>query len=147
MCLAVTLAEEAAKAGAKTFVYISAVDSFFVLPKRYITTKREAEERIAEVGSSGEYKMRSVFLRPAFLYDSSRLFTIPLAGIMTVTSTVNGLFGRKLPLLGAAGWKPLAAEDVAGAVVKSLEDTEVTGVVEIDEISTLATRIWREGML
>ncbi|KAI5781202.1 hypothetical protein EDC01DRAFT_666718 [Geopyxis carbonaria] len=141
---AVTLAEETIKAGkAKSFLYVSAVDSFFALPKRYITTKREAEARIAALDGG----LRSVFLRPSFLYDSSRTVTIPLAGLLSVTSAVNGLFGRKLPLLGAAGWKPLSVEDVAGAAVKALEDETVTGAQGVPEIETLAARVWREGML
>jgi nucleoside-diphosphate-sugar epimerase len=145
LAIAVTLAEEAAKAKNKSFLYVSAIDSFFVLPKRYITTKREAEERIADIGNDAS--MRTVFLRPSFLYDSSRAVTIPLAGVLGITSAVNGLFGRKLPLLGAAGWKPLAVEDVAGAAVKALEDAQVKGVVDVDGIQVLATRVWREGMI
>ncbi|KAA8893733.1 hypothetical protein FN846DRAFT_490424 [Sphaerosporella brunnea] len=142
---AVTLAEEAVNAKAKSFLYISAIDSFATLPKRYITTKREAEELISRIGKDDA--MRTVFLRPSFLYDSSRPFTMPLAGILGVASAVNGLFGRKLPFLGAAGFKPLAVDDVAGAAVKALEDENVQGVVDVDGIGELATRVWREGML
>jgi len=142
---AVTLAEEAVKADAKSFLYISAIDSFFTLPKRYITTKREAEEIIGGIGEKSG--MRTVSLRPSFLYDSSRAFTVPLAGVMGAVSAVNGLFGGKLPLLGAAGYRPLSVEDVAGAAVKALEDEQVKGVVDVDGIQTLATRVWREGML
>lgn len=91
--------------------------------------------------------MRTISIRPSFLYDSSRGFTMPLAGVLGCVSAVNGLFGRKIPLLGAAGYKPLAVEDVAGAAVKALEDENVKGVVDVDGISNLATRIWREGML
>jgi len=145
LAIAVTLAEEAAKAKNKSFLYVSAIDSFFVLPKRYITTKREAEERIASIGNNAS--MRTVFLRPSFIYDPSRAATMPLAGVLGITSAVNGLFGKKLPLLGAAGWKPLTVEDVAGAVVKALEDAQVKGVVDVDGIQVLATRVWREGML
>ena len=139
------MAEEAARTKAKAFLYVSAVDSFVALPRRYITTKREAEEIIERIGRNSS--MRTVFLRPSFLYDASRPVSMPLAGILSVTSAINGLFGRKLPLLGAAGWKPLAIEDVAGAAVKALEDGTVEGVVGVDGIGELATRVWREGML
>ena len=116
-----------------------------MLPKRYITTKREAEVAIAKIGADKD--MRTVFLRPSFLYDSERPVTVPLAGLLGITSAVNGLFGRKLPLLGAAGWAPLKVEDVAGAAVKALEDEKVSGVVGVEGIQELATRVWREGML
>ncbi|CCX11454.1 Similar to Uncharacterized protein C1840.09; acc. no. O74482 [Pyronema omphalodes CBS 100304] len=142
---AVTLAEEAASQRAKSFLYVSAIDSFFTLPRRYITTKREAESIIAGIGEKNN--MRTIFIRPSFLYDASRGFTMPLAGVLGCVSAVNGLFGRKIPLLGAAGYKPLAVEDVAGAAVKALEDENVKGVVDVDGISNLATRVWREGML
>jgi uncharacterized protein YbjT (DUF2867 family) len=145
LCVAVTLAEEAVKAKSNAFLYVSAIDSFATLPKRYITTKREAEEIIGRIGE--ENGMRSVFLRPSFMYDSSRAFTMPIAGMIGVMSAVNGLFGRKLPGMGAAGYKPLAVNDVAGAAVKALEDETVQGVVDVDGILALATRVWREGML
>lgn len=145
VCAAVTLAEEAVKAKAKSFLYVSAIDSFATLPARYITTKREAESIIERIGAKDN--MRTIFLRPSFLYDSSRAITVPLAGILGVVSAVNGLFGRKLPGLGAAGYKPLAVDDVAGAAVKALEDESVSGPVDVDAIQTLAQRVWREGML
>jgi len=145
VCAAVTLAEEAVKAKAKSFLYVSAIDSFATLPKRYITTKREAEAIIGRIGA--ESNMRSIFLRPSFLYDSSRAVTVPLAGVLGIMSVVNRLFKRRLPGLGAAGYKPLAVEDVAGAAVKALEDETVNGPVDVDAIQTLATRVWREGML
>ncbi len=140
-----TLAEEAKAAGTKAFLYISAIDSFFVLPQRYITTKREAEDRIAKIAQDDT--MRPVFLRPSFLYDSSRPITMPIAGVTGVVSAVNSLFGRKLSLLGAGGYKPLAVDDVARAAVLALEDENVRGVVDVDGISALATKLWRESML
>lgn len=140
-----TLAEEAVKAKAKVFLYVSAIDSFAAMPQRYITTKREAESIIERIGAQSN--MRTVFLRPPFLYDSSRMITIPLAGVLGVVSAVNGLFGRRLPGLGVAGYKPLAVDDVAGAAVKALEDETVSGPVDVDAIQTLAQRVWREGML
>ena len=144
--VAVTLAEEAARTGSvKSFLYVSAIDSFFILPKRYITTKREAEERIAAIAKDAG--MRGIYLRPSFLYDASRTFTLPLAAATVVSSTLNNIFMKKLPLLGAAGYKPLSVDQVAGAAVKALEMEEMSGVVDVDGISQLADKVWREGML
>ena len=117
---AVTLAEEALRIGkANTFLYVSAIDSFFVLPKRYIETKREAERRIAELAGGFDphcssshaadagttrQKLRTVFLRPSFIYDSSRPITVPLAMATGAASMINGATGGRLrKLLGAAG--------------------------------------------
>jgi hypothetical protein len=81
------------------------------------------------------------------MYDSSRSFTIPIALFGGVASMVNGAVGGRLTwLMGAGGIKPLKADAVAEAVVESLEDQDVKGVVEVPEIETLATRAWRKNM-
>jgi len=50
----------------KTFVYISAEDIFRpVIPARYITTKREAEENIANLCEASGHNVRPVFIRPS----------------------------------------------------------------------------------
>jgi len=141
---AITLAREAYAEKVPAFVYISAAGGAPVLPKRYIETKREAESTI----SSEFPNMRGVFVRPPFLYDSSRAFTIPMA-MMTgagaaFNSITGGIFGG---FMGAAGAKPLKADVVAEAVVEALSDESVKGPVEIPEIEELAQKGWRKGML
>ena len=61
---------------------------------------------------------------------------------------VNGAVGGRLTwLMGAGGIKPLKADAVAEAVVESIEDKDVKGIVEVPEIETLATRAWRKNMV
>jgi len=140
---AVVLAAEAAKANVKEFVYISAAAGAPILPGRYITTKRQAESTIA----SKFPQMRSIFIRPGMLYDSSRSITLGLAGVTAMGHVANSLTGGRLtPLMGAGGSKPLKADTVAEAVVEAI-DTDTTGVVEVLEIETLSTAAWRKGML
>ena len=140
---AVVLAAEAAKANVKEFVYISAAAGAPILPGRYITTKRQAESTIA----SKFPQMRSIFIRPGMLYDSSRSITLGLAGVTAMGHVANSLTGGRLtPLMGAGGSKPLKADTVAEAVVEAI-DTDTTGVVEALEIETLSTAAWRKGML
>lgn len=92
--------------------------------------------------------MRNIFIRPSFLYDSSRSFTIPLAGLTFAASMVNSAVGGRLQwLMGAGGVKPLKADAVADAVVEGLEDVEVKGVVDVPDIERLASRQWRREML
>ncbi|RKF65046.1 Uncharacterized protein GcC1_126007 [Golovinomyces cichoracearum] len=141
---AITLAREAAKENVPIFAYISAAGGAPILPRRYITTKREAESTI-----SSEFPlMRSVFFRPGFLYNSSRLFTIPLAALTAAGATFNslsrGLFSN---IMGAAGTKPLDADVVAEALIEALSDKSVKGPVEVKEIEELAQKAWRNGML
>jgi hypothetical protein len=141
---AITLAQESNKENVGAFVYISAAGGAPVLPRRYIETKREAESTIA----SEFPKMRGVFIRPGFLYDSSRAFTIPMAGMTwggaIFNNVTGGIFGG---FMGAAGVKPLKADVVAEAVVEALDVETVKGPVETAEIEKLAQTGWRKGML
>lgn len=115
-----------------------------MLPKRYITTKRDAESTIA----SSLPKLRSIFIRPGFLYDSSRKFTLPIAFFGSAGNMVNSVLGGRLSgLAGAAVEKPLKADLVAESVVEAIEDASVKGVVGTSDIEALATKSWRRGML
>ena len=141
-------AEEGAGAGAAAvgpaFLYVSAAGGAPVLPRRYIDTKREAESLIA----SGFPRMRGIFLRPPFLYDSSRPFTIPMAAMTGVGAVFNGLTRGVLGgFMGAAGAKPLKVDVVAQAAVEALSDESVRGPVEVPEIEELANKGWRKDML
>ena len=142
--LAIALAREAAAQNVSTFVFVSAAGGAPILPTRYITTKRDAESTI----SSQFPKMRNIFIRPGFLYDASRTYTVALAYPTFPFSTLNSLIGRRLtPLLGAAVEKPLKADAVADAVFEAIEDETRKGPIETEEIEELANRSWRKGML
>ncbi|KAK1992189.1 NAD dependent epimerase/dehydratase [Colletotrichum falcatum] len=141
---AIALAKQANAEGVKAFVYISAAAGAPVLPARYITTKREAESTIA----SEFPRMRGIFPRPPFLYDSSRKFTLPLAAMTGAGALFNKLTGGVLSgFMGASGVKPLPVETVAEAVVEALDDVKVQGPVEVPELEELANKGWRKTML
>ncbi|KAL9618688.1 MAG: hypothetical protein Q9160_006655 [Pyrenula sp. 1 TL-2023] len=141
---AISLAKASHAASIPTFIYISAAAGAPILPSRYITTKREAESTIA----SSIPQLRSIFFRPAFLYDSSRAFTLPIALSGRIGSAVNGVVGGWLTnYLGSIVEKPLRADEVAEAVVEAVEREEVRGVVGGGEIEGLANKAWRRGML
>lgn len=129
---------------APAFLYVSAAGGAPVLPRRYIDTKREAESLIA----SGFPRMRGIFLRPPFLYDSSRPFTMPMAAMTGAGAIFNGLTrGVLSDFMGAAGAKPLKVDIVAQAAVEALSDEGVRGPVEVPEIEELANKGWRKDML
>lgn len=141
---AIALAREAAAQNVSTFAYISAAAGAPILPSRYITTKREAESTIA----SNFPAIRSIFLRPSFLYDSSRSFTIPIAALGGIASTANSFLGGRLTwLLGAGAIKPLKADIVGEAVVEAIAEPDLAGPIEVPEIESLATKAWRGNML
>jgi hypothetical protein len=140
---AITLAQEASRENVPAFAYISAAGGAPVLPARYIGTKREAETTISREFPS----MRSVFIRPGFLYDSSRSITVPLAAITGLAAMFNGVTGGIFGgAMGAAGVKPLKADLVAEAVIEALDNESVKGPVGLPEIESLAQNAWRKGM-
>jgi hypothetical protein len=141
---AILVAREAAKENVGAFLYISAAAGAPVLPSRYILTKREAESAIA----SEFPQMRGIFFRPPFLYDSSRMFTLPMAAMTGAGALVNSATGGFLGgFMGAAGVKPLKADVVAEACIEALSDEAVKGPVEVKEMEQLAEKGWRKGML
>ncbi|KAL4978679.1 hypothetical protein BDW66DRAFT_10619 [Aspergillus desertorum] len=140
---AIALAQESLNEHVPTFVYISASSGAPILPRRYITTKREAETTI----STQLPELRSVFVRPPFMYDSSRKFTLPIALGGFVASQINALVGNRLNFFGSMVEKPLQVDMVGEAVVEALEDPSVSGPVGLNKIETLATKAWRKSML
>lgn len=81
------------------------------------------------------------------IYDSTRPISIPLAAITGITSTLNSLTGGRIPLIGAAGQKPLKVDTVAEAAVQAIDESDVSGVLDIAAMEQLAQRAWRKGML
>lgn len=140
---AIALAQESLNDHVPTFVYISAAGGAPILPSRYITTKRDAEATI----SSKLSDLRSIFMRPAFMYDSSRKFTLPIALGGFLGSEFNNLLGNRLQFLGSMVEKPLQVDLVGEAVVEAMEDEATRGAVGTKQIETLATKAWRKSML
>ncbi|RSL65612.1 hypothetical protein CEP54_004090 [Fusarium duplospermum] len=141
---AVTLAKHAAAANVSSLCYISAAGGAPVLPQRYISTKREAEVTIATKFP----QLRGIFIRPSFMFDSSRPVTMPLAAMVGLGTAFNDLTGNYFKtFMGAAGVKPMKVETVAEAVVEALGDENVKGALEVPEIEELASKAWRKTML
>ncbi|KAK5627721.1 hypothetical protein RRF57_003436 [Xylaria bambusicola] len=134
---AIMLAKEAAQENAAAFVYISP-------PAERPCYRLEAESTIAREFPG----MRNIFIRPPFLYDSSRPITMPMAAMTGVGAAFNGITGGIFSnIMGAAGVKPLKVDVVAEAVVQALHDEAVKGPVEVPEIEKLAEKAWRSTML
>lgn len=86
-------------------------------------------------------------MRPTFMYDSSRRLSLPIAVGGMIASEVNLLTGGKLSALGSMAEKPLKVSVVGEAVVESIDDGDVDGVVSPKKIEDLATKGWRKTML
>ncbi|KAK3295886.1 uncharacterized protein B0H64DRAFT_158134 [Chaetomium fimeti] len=140
----ILLAKEAAQAGVGAFGFVSAAAGAPVLPSRYLSTKREAEEVVAREFPG----MRGVFFRPPFMYDKSRGVTMGVAAMATAGSVFDGLTGGRVGgFLGSMVMKPLKVDVVADAVVEALADESVKGPVEVPQLEQLAEQAWRKTML
>jgi len=124
-------------------VFISAAAGAPLLPQRYITTKRDAEAII----SSELPNLRSIFVRPTFMYDSSRKLSLPIALGGIISSEVNSLLGGRLSFMGMMTAKPLKVDTVGEAIVEAIDDDTTKGVVGPKKIEELATKGWRRTMV
>ncbi|KAI7816433.1 hypothetical protein BC939DRAFT_469168 [Gamsiella multidivaricata] len=132
---AITVANEAGKAGVDSFVYISAAFSPPMVPNRYITTKREAEHALLTHPSG----FRPIIFRPGFLSTPERPITLPLAGLLQISSAVlgNSLRGT-IPFAQAMSTPPASMETLARAIMNAVENEDVKGIVDVDGIEELA---------
>ncbi|KAF9168225.1 hypothetical protein DFQ26_000462 [Actinomortierella ambigua] len=86
-----------------------------------------------------KYHLRPIILRPAFMSTAERPATMPLAGLLHVSSAVLGKAIRgTVPLAQYVSTPPLAMETVAQAVMNGIENSKVCGIVDVEGIETLA---------
>ncbi|KAI1303385.1 hypothetical protein EDD11_005413 [Mortierella claussenii] len=132
---AITVANEAGKQGVESFAYISAAFAPPMIPNRYVTTKREAESALLTHPSG----IRPIIFRPGFLSTPERPVTLPLAGLLQVSSSIlgNSLKGT-IPFAQAMSTKPLSMETLARAIVNSIENKSVRGIIDVEGIDELA---------
>ncbi|PVV04418.1 hypothetical protein BB560_001074 [Smittium megazygosporum] len=142
--------DSAAEAGVKTFVYISAISNPPFIDKRYITTKREAEDGISKYS-----QFRSVFFRPVLsvpfiikitglVYSDSRIFTIPLAfGLKTFNflsqKTPLGCLVKSTPLKDL-DVPPVTTTELANSVVSAIENPELEGIISPQGILDISSK-------
>lgn len=128
----------------KTFVYVSAEDVFrpFV-PKRYIDTKRQAEEEISRICEeiSPAAAIRDVFIRPGLMYHPHlRPLSTPLAVLLDISSRFHhkpplGLYGilpssilRSIAQAGGSNFTP----------PQSISSASPSPAVDISTLESLA---------
>ncbi|KAL2313557.1 NAD dependent epimerase/dehydratase [Schizosaccharomyces pombe] len=140
--LAIETAKIAAKANVPVYCYVSAHAAAPGLDPRYIKTKREAEREISKISN-----LRSIFLRPGFMYNSNdRPFTGALASLFSVSSSINRATSGALNFLGTASAEPLPSEEVALAALEAISDPSVKGPVEISELKSLAHKFKQKSL-
>ncbi|KAF9193625.1 hypothetical protein BGZ51_002572 [Haplosporangium sp. Z 767] len=131
---ALTVANEAAKAGVNTFAFVSAAYAPPMVPNRYITTKREVENALLTHPSG----FRPIIFRPGFLTTPERPITMPLGCLVQISSTIlgNAIKGT-VPLADAMSTRPLSMESFARAIMNAVENKDIKGIVDVDGIGEL----------
>ncbi|KAF9585608.1 hypothetical protein BGW38_001570, partial [Lunasporangiospora selenospora] len=133
---AIMVSDEAGKAGVESFVFLSAAFAPPAIPNRYVTTKREAEAHLLSHPSG---QLRSIVLRPGFMSTPERPLTLPLAGLLQVSSAILGKSIRgTIPLAQAASTPPVSMETVARSVMNAIENPSVRGIIDYEGIEELA---------
>ncbi|KZZ95759.1 mitochondrion protein [Ascosphaera apis ARSEF 7405] len=141
---ATSLAAESQIAKIPTFVYISAAASAPFLPWGYLNSKREAEDLISQEYAS----LRSIFMRPPFIYDPTRPISLPIAAGGYLGHEANLLSKGKLKeWVGAMAQKPMKVDVVGEAVVEAIDDEKVKGVVGPEEMEDMGVKGWRKSMI
>ncbi|KAJ2337650.1 hypothetical protein GGI00_000080 [Coemansia sp. RSA 2681] len=123
--------------GLDTFVYISASDVLPLVSSRYISTKREAENELL----AHKERMRPIILRPGFMFSSDRPVSLPIAAGVSLFNTLYhrtpaGCLLKHTPFAKAAS-PALRREVVASAVINAIDDSRISGILEIADIERI----------
>eukprot|EP00047_Mylnosiga_fluctuans_P005707 m.242218 g.242218 ORF g.242218 m.242218 type:complete len:254 (-) comp13988_c0_seq1:130-891(-) len=139
---AIKAGEVAAAKGARSFVYVSAAGAPPGIDKRYISTKREAEDALLT-----HPEFRTIILRPGFVYSEEHPKTLalalPLLGVDAVGAlapSLGSLFGslsRAMPQDIAVGG-PVALHVLADAIIQAARAPEAYGVFDTAAIKRLS---------
>lgn len=133
---AVLLAEtfkEVAATEAPSFVYISADKGFPGLPQGYIQSKREAEYEL-----EGIKDLRTIFLRPGFMYDEisneDNVRSVIKKFVDTLDWGNNRILGNRIELLNELVRPTVSTQRVGQAAIYRIEDENFSGVVTLEDL-------------
>ncbi|CAM9482426.1 unnamed protein product [Chrysoparadoxa australica] len=121
----------------KPFVFVSAAEAGWTIDSKfkgtplewlhnYLIAKRAVESHIGDLGQKG--LIRPVIVRPSLIWDKSKIFALGPVGAFTLGNAIG------LPFVD----KPVNVHDLSSAVVKSLYDPSITGILKYQEIEAMA---------
>lgn len=122
------------------FIYISADDWNPLVDRRYISSKYSAESVLSMIPN-----LRSVFLRPGFMYnegESSPSAASPGESGVSLRQIVR-LGDRAMGMLGFPR-KSISVQAVAQAAVEALDDPSIEGVVSLEALQKFASMTNRQ---
>ncbi|CCH45895.1 hypothetical protein BN7_5482 [Wickerhamomyces ciferrii] len=133
---AVLLAEtfqETTTSSNPSFVYISADKGFPGLPKGYINSKREAEQELSSLSN-----LRSIFIRPGFMFDEVSNQDNLRTSIKKFVDLANwgnqSCLGGKIPILNEFIRPTISTQRVAQAIIYRIQDPDFNGVVSLEDL-------------
>ncbi|KAG0174453.1 hypothetical protein DFQ30_004296 [Apophysomyces sp. BC1015] len=113
-----------------------------MLDERYLAAKRQAEAAL--MGDEFEGKLRIVLFRPGLIYSyHQRQYMLPFALSLFISSMILKPLTRRQAFIADA---PLLDQEVAKAVLETLNNDQVQGICGIDRIRALA-RAWEKRAL
>ena len=112
----VNIADAAKAAGIRRFVNISQLGADSKLPYRFLASKGKAQEYVAASG------LDWTAFRPSVMWGPEDEFANSFARLVPLTPLIFPIIGD-----GQAKFQPVWVEDVAAAVVKSLDDATTIG--------------------
>ena len=112
----VNIVDAAKAAGVRRFVNISQLGADSKLPYRFLASKGKAQEYVAASG------LDWTALRPSVMWGPEDEFANSFARLVPLSPLIFPIIGD-----GQAKFQPVWVEDVAAAVVKSLDDASTIG--------------------
>ena len=116
------MAQLARQAGVERFVMISAEATPLFVSSRFLAAKRQGEAALHRGN------LRSIILRPTFVYGTERPATLPVGGLLKAASCLP--FANTHPAT--------RVEDVAAVAVQAATTLDYDGVISPENIAYLA---------
>lgn len=121
------------KGKSHSYVYISADQALPFIPE-YSATKREAEQLLSQ-----KERLRTIIMRPGFMYDEKEPNPLNARNLLRFFLTAgydvkSCLLGNRMELANKLVRPPVSTAEVASTIFEKLEDSNFRGKVTLEEI-------------
>lgn len=118
-----------------TFTYISADQSFPVIPRGYIDSKRNTESELLKMR---EY-FRPILMRPGFMFDESTsgMFSLRscIGDILSLLNCANkGILNKKSKIVNEIIRSPVSTSQVGRCVIENIKNEKFYGIAPLEYI-------------
>lgn len=117
-----------------TFSYVSADRGFFMIPKDYIGSKRQAEEHIVKYNDV----FRPICIRPGFMFDEAKHANDTRSTLKNMLDLANCgnrlLLGNNVQFVNDLIRPAVSTQQVSRALISKMEDPKYSGIVNLEDI-------------